>query len=932
MENLINTSLGQYQLIEIIGKGGMSTIYKAYQASLDRYVAVKVLARTSDPQFMLRFKREARAIAQLQHPNILPIYDYGEQDGLLYLVLQYIVHGATLHNLLGAPVEPARALRLASRVLEALDYAHNRGIIHRDTKPANILLAAPDWPMLADFGIAKLRDDQQKLTVPGLIIGTAAYMAPEQASGRAIDARTDLYAMGVVLYQLLTGRVPFDAETPMALATKHIYESPLPPRSIVPSLPAAVEAVAMRALAKDPNARYQSAAEMGAECEQLAAQIEQSRATRQLANLYQAGVRAFETGEFDLAAMRLEELIALEPTHANAAKLLESVRAAQRQRSTLHQPTGGPLVSPPERESVMRGAAPAAGHERTRTVGAGTGGELAQTTPEAAAGVPESGPAPGSAAEIGIPPASPEAPAPVWQRWRAPLIAVGALVILAVALLPLLRSSQSGGTSSTAVLPATAAAPAPTTAALEQTEPSGVATAAAPAPTDAATPRPTEALSEPAGTVVFADTYGPGADQSGLLGQYAPSSLTLGVDDALGVFFMQLSQPNQTHGRLLPRGAMADFSMQIDLAAGSSDVAAGAAQGVVFSARDTKQFYALLIDPRGGRYTVRKYNAQNEATDLIPWKESDLVRSGAAVNQLRLDAVGDTFTIYLNGTRLDSVRDSAYRFGMIGMVVESAETPAPVMHFDNLKVWSADAPPPLSELPATRPGQSGSGDMVLIRGGEFIMGSNDDPDHLPHIVELPDFYIDRTEVTNLAYLTCADAYGCTLSMSDSATRAGYLTAQAFLYYPVLNVTWQHAHEFCENVGKRLPSEAEWERAASWNAATRTKSIWPWGNVFDRSRLNSAESNRSDTTQGGQFPPEQNNTVDMAGNVAEWTSSLDRPYPYTSDDRENAQAPGNRVVRGGSWSQSKDETTATARQAVDPATTSPTIGFRCAANP
>jgi serine/threonine protein kinase len=169
MIDLSNTQLGQYQLTEVIRRGGMSTVYKAQQASLDRYVAVKVMTHDRDPQFAARFKREARAIAQLQHHNILPVYDYGEQDGLLFLVLQYIENGVTLGDMLGTPMEPVAALRLMGRVLDALDYAHQRGIVHRDIKPANVLMPSPTWPMLADFGIAKLmNDNQQRLTVPGL--------------------------------------------------------------------------------------------------------------------------------------------------------------------------------------------------------------------------------------------------------------------------------------------------------------------------------------------------------------------------------------------------------------------------------------------------------------------------------------------------------------------------------------------------------------------------------------------------------------------------------------------------------------------------------------------------------------------------------------------------------------------------------------------
>src|SRR5206468_9889373 len=144
--------------------------------------------------------------------------DYGEKDDLLYLALQYVENGITLTDMLGAPMEPVAALRLAHHLLNALDYAHKRGVIHRDIKPANVLMPSPRWPMLADFGIAMLLNDtSQRLTMPGLIVGTAAYMAPEQAEGRPVDARTDLYATGVLLYEMVTGRVPFDADTPMGV-------------------------------------------------------------------------------------------------------------------------------------------------------------------------------------------------------------------------------------------------------------------------------------------------------------------------------------------------------------------------------------------------------------------------------------------------------------------------------------------------------------------------------------------------------------------------------------------------------------------------------------------------------------------------------------------------------------------------------------------
>jgi eukaryotic-like serine/threonine-protein kinase len=164
MNNLINTYLGQYLLLQVIGRGSTSVVYKAQQPSLNRFVAVKVLLRHLDPQLAARFRREAHAIAQLQHPNILPIYDYGQQDGLHYFVIQYIENGVTLHDLMTSqPIDLRASLRLTGHLLAALEYAHTRGVIHRDVKPSNVLMHTPEWPILADFGIAKLLDDNQGL-------------------------------------------------------------------------------------------------------------------------------------------------------------------------------------------------------------------------------------------------------------------------------------------------------------------------------------------------------------------------------------------------------------------------------------------------------------------------------------------------------------------------------------------------------------------------------------------------------------------------------------------------------------------------------------------------------------------------------------------------------------------------------------------------
>jgi hypothetical protein len=347
MDDLTNIRLGQYELTEAIGRGGMATVYKAYQPSLDRFVAVKVMLPSGDPSFGERFKREARVIAQLEHPNILPVYDYGEAGGRFFIVFRYVQNGSSLSDLLGQPLPLDVALSLMKQTLAALAYAHGRGIVHRDVKPSNILLPEPNLALLSDFGLAHLLQDNTRLTMSGLVIGTPAYMAPEQAEGRSLDARTDLYAAGVVLYEMLTGRVPFDADTPMAALLKTLHAPAAPPRSINPDIPQAVEQVILRALEKDSDKRYQSATEMAAALEaaytsRLAppgaialgspskTQSVQVSGTEQLAPLYQAGLAAFEQGHWQEAIELLTRVTALDPAFADASDLLRAAHQARK--------------------------------------------------------------------------------------------------------------------------------------------------------------------------------------------------------------------------------------------------------------------------------------------------------------------------------------------------------------------------------------------------------------------------------------------------------------------------------------------------------------------------------------------------------------------------------------------------------------------------
>jgi serine/threonine protein kinase len=264
-DNLIGKNIGQYQIVEQIGQGGMATVYRAYQPSIHRNVAIKILPSqyAQDPNFVKRFEQEAKAIAALEHPHILPVYDFGTQDGLTYMVMRYI-KGGTLSNLMGQNLPYDRVVSLIGDVARALDYAHKQGVVHRDIKPSNILIDDNGEPLLTDFGIAKMMagSGATQLTGAGSVLGTPAYMSPEQAQGVKIDARTDIYSLGVILYELLTGQQPYRAETPVAIVLKHVSEPLTPPRMINPNIPDPLERVVIKAMAKEPEQRYQTAGEM----------------------------------------------------------------------------------------------------------------------------------------------------------------------------------------------------------------------------------------------------------------------------------------------------------------------------------------------------------------------------------------------------------------------------------------------------------------------------------------------------------------------------------------------------------------------------------------------------------------------------------------------------------------------------------------------
>src|SRR6185295_13948351 len=272
---------GRYELGELLGRGGMAEVRRAVDQRLGRSVAVKQLRAdfATDPTFQARFRREAQSAAGLNHPTIVAVYDTGEETDPLtgvsipYIVME-LVEGLTLRDVLkdGRKILPERALELTQGVLDALSYSHKAGIVHRDIKPANVMLTPGGAVKVMDFGIARaVADTSATMTQTAAVIGTAQYLSPEQARGETVDARSDLYSAGCLLYELLVGRPPFVGDSPVSVAYQHVREAPTPPSQLDPELGPDIDAVVLKALAKDPADRYQSARDMKADITRLLA-------------------------------------------------------------------------------------------------------------------------------------------------------------------------------------------------------------------------------------------------------------------------------------------------------------------------------------------------------------------------------------------------------------------------------------------------------------------------------------------------------------------------------------------------------------------------------------------------------------------------------------------------------------------------------------
>jgi serine/threonine protein kinase len=340
MSDLVGCRLGPYKLLEITRNRRTSATYRA--VGPEGAVALTVLPRSDDPPTVARLIEEARAVAGLRHPHIVPIKDIGEQQGYVYLVEDLRGSTRTLADILGDvpvdPMDPTEAIGLIAPLLMALGHAHERGVLHGDITPRRVALPSPVWPMLTDFAIGWDVQLGPATARRRLVLGTPAYLTPEQAFGLRPDHRTDVYAIAVVLYQMVVGRVPFEGDTPAAVIRQHAYDPPPPLRRLRPELPAALERAVLRALSKAPDRRHSSAREFVADL-WAAVDSEGSVPVRvpaaptgwpsdPLATEYAAGVRAFTDGQWDIAVEAFGRVARTDPTYEDVEALLRAARSA----------------------------------------------------------------------------------------------------------------------------------------------------------------------------------------------------------------------------------------------------------------------------------------------------------------------------------------------------------------------------------------------------------------------------------------------------------------------------------------------------------------------------------------------------------------------------------------------------------------------------
>lgn len=675
MPGLAGTSLGRYHLLRRLGRGGMSEVYLAHDELMNRDVALKVVS-SMHADYIERFHREAEAIGRLNHDHILPAYDYGEQEPWHFLVMPHIEYGTLRDRLAQEPLSLEDVDELFSQIASALQFAHEQGIIHRDIKPSNILLRDAHYVYIADFGLAKSLEGGDTVTLSGSLLGTPEYMAPELAEGPATTS-SDIYALGILLYQMVTGQVPFNGETPIAVYFKQLRDEPPPPSALNPNIPPSIERVILRTLDKDPRRRYRTA-------EAVAQAFHKALMAHDYAD-YAEQEAVYEASPLDAQVeynnMRAQD--ALLSNNSYASRL-----PAQEGKMVLPgDPFVAPSAAPPVRRRLIRrsaGPTPNLNRMRKRFRRApGQGIAVDPLTPlpmrkppETEAEMPvvaqnlvQTPPVRRNAGRSGRPTRSGS-----MQRTRtdavrrkkrlnpvtiAGLIGVGLLLLISIPFFLFYNQASKNVQMEIAAANAQATASAKTSSAEAQ------ATATADVAATAVN-----------GTLILADPL-----SSNTSGRWNADGVTCAFSN--GSYHVYVKQANFLQPCESTNLSLDNFTLQVDVSLQTGNDA-----GVMLRVNGT-QFYAFEITAQG-QFFFRRHDASNGYVMLIDRTKSSAIAPIGQKNTLLVIANGNDFKLYINGTFVGEQQDgtSTINKGQIGFVAGTLSTTNGEASFSNLKIYT----------------------------------------------------------------------------------------------------------------------------------------------------------------------------------------------------------------------------------------------------
>lgn len=1019
------TIAGRYKIESLLGQGGMSTVYKATDPNLRRVVAVKLIHPhlAADVEFVRRFEEEAAAVAQLRHPHIIQVYDFDHDGDIYYMVLEH-VSGETLQARLKTlsanndRLPFAETVRIMMAVCGAVNFAHERGMIHRDIKPANIMISQDGQPVLMDFGVAKMLSGQHH-TATGAIIGTPSYISPEQVRGERPDARADIYSLGVVLFEMVAGRCPFEADSTLRLMLMHVNEPVPDVRELAGDVPNALVAVIEKALAKQPEERYQTATEMAEALQAVygvaakparpepastaaappsaptvskpaaeppAPTVPQPKAVAPKRNItpLAAGcaalgligiiaVAAITFGASRLfgnnttslppavdmsridAGVYLVGLDALDEAHAPLQQVkLEEFWIDQLEVTNAQYASFVADTETPPPASWAGGAVPDGQEERPvqgvtwDQADAYCAWASKRLPTEAEWEVAARGPEnnlypwgnnqntvqiPNITYDVGSISANrsrygvfdmagnvwewvgePYAPVPDGNR----ILRGGSSDLLRDMTYRLVGNPNEG----TMIAAAGFRCAAPLVS--RQTAQN---TALPVAPTQLAP------------DVLYQDEF---ADPNSGWPVGTEGNYTFGYHPQ-SFYHLQVGAAND---RLVVSRDLgyADFAVETEVLVDHTSVPTliGNFRYGLAVRRSGENYYAFMISPSTGTWQTVKHSASGPT--VLDEGTDDTLRDLIGVDSLRVEASGANFIFSINSRVVTELRDSDYANGEIGFVAETVDETLIHIHYASITIHEVEqaavaptpsatqapvatetiaptetvAPTATATLPPVPEG------MALIPAGFFQMGSTTGfADERPeHPVLLDAFYMDVYEVTNVKYRECGNAGGCTPSGSSRRDNP------AFDNYPVVVVSWTQAEAYCAWAGKRLPTEAEWEYAASGPE----NFTWPWGNQFTPS-LSAASA--PDVQPVGSYPDGASpfGMFDMAGNVTEWVKDAYDQSFYADSPASNPLNEAKiatRVYRGGSYGNTDGAFYTTSRRyAKSSSFADVDIGFRCA---